>query len=131
MSAPTAIGPDDSRRKALRRRVMPTICFAAASCAVWAQSADTTEAGRKLYQDPQKGNCTACHRLATDNAKRAATIGPPLEGVREKFPDHAALVQAIAEADSLRPDTIMPPYRRHRILTEAEIESIARYLETL
>ena len=101
------------------------------SMAAAAQSPDPVDLGRKLFQDPQKGNCVACHRLASDDIKRAASVGPLLERFREKFPDHATLVKSIAEADSLRPDTIMPPYRRHRILTESEIEAIARYLETL
>ena len=131
MSAPIATGPDDCRGKARRLRIVSAIGIALAACAVQAQAPEPAEAGRKLFQDPQKGNCAACHRLASENAKRAATVGPVLEGVREKFPDHAMLVQAIAEADSLRPDTIMPPYRRNRILTEIEIEAIARYLETL
>ncbi len=88
-------------------------------------------AGEKLARNTAKGNCTACHRIGTEPATRTATVGPTLADIKSKFPDHQVLVNAIADQGQRQPDTIMPPYRRNRILTESEIELIAQFLETL
>ena len=91
--------------------------------------------GRALFIDQRKGNCTACHKTPTDALlKSASTIGPALESIKQKYAtpaDRVRLREAIRDISNSNPDTIMPPYGKHRILTEVEINAIVVYLETL
>ena len=90
------------------------------------------EAGRRLAQDFRKGNCLACHSMPTDpNAITKANIGPPLSHMRERFGNRDALRSQIWDAGQRNPNTVMPPFGKHRILTEDEIELIIDYLYTL
>jgi L-cysteine S-thiosulfotransferase len=88
--------------------------------------------GRSLFIDPRKGNCSACHQVPGDrNIKSLSKIGPPLVDMKSRFLERARLRAIIWDLTRSVPDTIMPPYGRHRILTEPEIEAIVRYVETL
>ena len=91
--------------------------------------------GRALFIEQRKGNCTACHKTPTDTLlKSASDIGPPLESIKQKYAtpvDRARLRETIQDPGKFNPNTIMPPYGRHRILSDAEINAIVGYLETL
>jgi sulfur-oxidizing protein SoxX len=88
--------------------------------------------GRVVAHDQERGNCLACHRIPADpGAETLATMGPPLEDIRHRFPDRAQLRQRIWDARAFNPETIMPPYGRHRILTEEEIDQVVDYLHGL
>jgi sulfur-oxidizing protein SoxX len=90
------------------------------------------EAGRRLAHDFEKGNCLACHSTPTDpTAITKANIGPPLIGMRERFKDRELLRQQIWDAATRNPDTVMPPFGRHMILTDDEIDLIVDYVHTL
>ncbi|MEX0959167.1 MAG: sulfur oxidation c-type cytochrome SoxX [Burkholderiales bacterium] len=90
------------------------------------------DAGRQLAHDFDKGNCLACHAAPSDEqAVTLANIAPPLIGIRERFPDREALREHIWDPMAANPDTIMPPYGKHRILTDREIELVIDYLYTL
>ncbi len=100
--------------------------------AAFAQANATT--GRALFAEERKGNCSACHKTPTDAARiGASNIGPPLEAIRQKYPtaaDRMRLRDSIRDQSAVNASTIMPPYGKHRILTEAEIDDIVAYLET-
>lgn len=91
--------------------------------------------GRALFIEQRKGNCTACHKAPTDALlKSASDIGPPLESIKQKYAtpiDQARLREVIQDPGKINPNTIMPPYGKHRILSDAEINAIVGYLETL
>ena len=91
--------------------------------------------GRALFFAERKGNCSACHKTPTDALlKGVSSIGPPLEAIKQKFPlpaDRARLREAIWDLSRDMPNTVMPPFGRHRILKETEIDAIVNYLETL
>jgi len=90
------------------------------------------EAGRRLAHDYEKGNCLACHSAPTDpSAITKANIGPPLIGMRQRFRDDEALRLQIWDAAIRNPNTIMPPFGRHMILTDDEIDLIVEYLLSL
>ena len=87
--------------------------------------------GRQLAHDVMKGNCLACHQIPADpRAVTAATIGPPLIGMRVRFPDSDRLRRQISDPIAANPNTVMPPFGRHRILEEDEIDAIIDYLYT-
>jgi L-cysteine S-thiosulfotransferase len=88
--------------------------------------------GREIFIDERKGNCAACHKVPNDTAIASqSNIGPALQAVKARFPDRAKLREAIWDYSKLKPTTIMPPYGKHRILTDAEIDALVIYLESI
>lgn len=87
------------------------------------------DSGRQLAMARDKGNCLACH--AIDDGELPGNIGPPLIYMQQRFPDRAVLRQQIWDATVRNPDTLMPPFGKHGILTPEEIELIVDYLLTL
>lgn len=92
----------------------------------------TDSPGRSVAHDQERGNCLACHQMPADpGAESRADMGPLLENIRKRYPDRADLRQRIWDARAFNPDTIMPPYGRHRILTEEEIDQVVDYIHGL
>ena len=86
--------------------------------------------GRAIFLDARKGNCAACHQVRGDPAVSGKSrLGPDLTGNNARFPDRSQLRAAIWDLSAKLPGTIMPPYGKHRILTEGEIDALVRYLE--
>lgn len=85
--------------------------------------------GKTLVMQRSKGNCLACHAIA--DGELPGNIGPPLIGMKARFPDIDILRQQIWDATLQNPDTRMPPFGRHGILSRDEIDQIIAYLYTL
>lgn len=90
--------------------------------------ADVLE-GKKIAFDRKKGNCLACH--AMDDGDMAGNIGPPLVVMKARFPDRAVLKKQIWDATVKNKISIMPPFGKHHILSDNEIEKLIDYLYTL
>ncbi len=98
----------------------------------WRNKRTQIAAGARLAQDVAKGNCLACHAMPRDaGAVTSANIGPPLVAIRARFPEREPLRRQIWDAGLTNPDTVMPPFGKHQILTPEEIELIVDYLYTL
>lgn len=91
--------------------------------------ADDVAEGKALAFDRGRGNCLACH--AMDDGELPGNVGPPLLAMKIRYPDRAALKSQVCDATVRNPQSRMPPYCRHGILTEDEIEQIVDYLYTL
>ena len=76
-----------------------------------------------------KGNCLACH--AIDDGEFPGNIGPALISMKLRFPDRAVLRAQLWNSTERNPDTHMPPFGIHGILTGEEIDLIVEYLYTL
>lgn len=101
------------------------LVLAIAEAPTWAAESS----GRRVAHDQERGNCLACHRMPADpGAETNADMGPALENIRQRYPDRVDLRQRIWDARAFNPDTIMPPYGRHRILTEEEIDQVVDYI---
>ncbi len=88
--------------------------------------------GRAIFLDERKGNCAACHKVPNDAAiKSASSIGAPLEAIKARYPDRAKLRDVIWDFSKINPNTIMPPYGKHRILSSDEIDALVIYLESI
>ncbi len=87
------------------------------------------ERGKELAFDRKKGNCLACHMIAGGNLP--GNVGPPLVAMQQRFPDKAALREQIWDSTKKNPQSMMPPFGRHGILTDEEIDKIAEYVHTL
>ena len=51
--------------------------------------------------------------------------------MRARFKDHELLRRQIWDAATRNPNTIMPPFGRHMILTDEEIDLIVEYVLSL
>ena len=87
------------------------------------------EEGREIALDRRKGNCMACHVMA--GATLPGNIGPPLVAMKARFPDKAKLRAQIWDSSQINPRTLMPPFGRHEILTEDEIDKVVEFVHSL
>lgn len=75
-----------------------------------------------------KGNCQACHFVA---GTPSGNIAPPLVNMAQRFPDPSRLRTQIEDPRQFNPDSVMPPYGKHEILTRDEIDKVIAWLLTL
>ena len=87
------------------------------------------EKGKAVAFDRKKGNCLACHM--TGDGTLPGNIGPPMIGMKARFPDKAKLRAQIWDSTVANPNTIMIPFGRNRVLSEEEIDQIVEYVYTL
>jgi sulfur-oxidizing protein SoxX len=87
------------------------------------------EQGKAIAWDRKKGNCLACHAMA--GGELPGNIGPPLVAMKARFPNKAALRAQIWDATKKNPNSMMPPFGRHGILTEGEVDLVVEYVYTL
>ena len=85
--------------------------------------------GKKIAENRKKGNCFACHNY--EGAHLAGNVGPPLVAMKSRFPDKAKLRAQIWDATRMNPNTMMPPFGRHEILSEKEIDAVTEWVLTL
>ena len=93
------------------------------------ENAEALLEGKTIALDRNAGNCAACHMM--DDAELPGNSGPPLLQMQLRFPDRDRLRRQIWDAMVANPDTVMPPYGRHMILTEEELELVVDYIHSL
>ena len=93
---------------------------------------DKITQGWCLSIDRAKGNCIACHTFNIapwpPGLPVAGNIAPPLVAMQPRFPEQALLKKQIENASAVNPNSTMPPYLNHDILTAAEIDLIVEFL---
>ena len=94
-----------------------------------AQDAAMAAEGKKIAFNRRKGKCLACHMM--DDGTLPGNIGPPLIAMQARFPDKAALRAQIYDARVKNPDTFMPPFGPHEIISESDIDKITEYVWSL
>lgn len=94
-----------------------------------AADAKVIEEGKKIAFDRKKGNCLACH--AIEDGSLPGNIGPALVAMKIRFPDKAQLRAQIWDATVKNPNTMMPPFGRHEIMSEGEIDKVVEYIHSL
>lgn len=94
-----------------------------------AEEKSVVEQGKELAFDRKKGNCLACHMI--EGGTLPGNIGPPLVAMKARFPDKAKLRAQIWDSNVANPNSIMPPFGRHNILTEQEIDKVVEFIYTL
>ena len=85
--------------------------------------------GKEIALHRQKGNCMACHQIA--GVALPGNIGPPLLAMKARYPDKAALRADIWDITQRNPHTMMPPFGKHGILTDEEVDAVTEYIHTL
>ncbi len=85
--------------------------------------------GQDLAFNNKKGNCLACHLMpGVPAAVTSATIGPPLVAMKARFPDKAKLRDQVWDATKINSASAMPPFGKHHILTDKEIDLIVDFV---
>ncbi len=103
-------------------------CAALALGSAWGQA----PTGRELFERADKGNCLACHQVPEGSGPAVrADVGPRLDAARLKGWDRARLRELLDDPMRANPDTVMPPYGRHRNLEPREIDRLVEYLYAL
>ena len=92
-------------------------------------AADEYQAAREMAFDRNKGNCLACHMI--EDGEMPGAVAPPLIAMKQRFPDRAVLREQIWDATIRNPESVMPPYGRHGIFTDEELEQVVDYIHSL
>lgn len=90
------------------------------------EAASAIEQGKAIAFDRKKGNCLACHMIATGDLP--GNIGPPLVAMSMRYPDRAKLRAQIWDSTAANPMSTMPPFGKHMILTEKEIDLVTEFV---
>ncbi|HZZ93133.1 MAG TPA: c-type cytochrome [Usitatibacter sp.] len=88
--------------------------------------------GLELFIRPDKGYCIACHQVPVQAGPATrSNVGPALAGPRMRELGSAALHELLRDPTRANPDTIMPPFGKHLLLDEREIDRLTEYLLAL
>ncbi len=98
-------------------------------------AADTANAkvvaqGKKIAFSRSKGNCLACHMIK--GGSLPGNIGPALIAMKLRYPDKQKLHDKIWGKPELEVKySMMPPFGRHVILTDDQINKVVEFIYTL
>ena len=88
--------------------------------------------GLDLFTRADKGQCLACHQLPPGfGSQTRDDLGPRLEGVRMRALGAKALRNLLNDPTAANPDTVMPPFGRHRLLDAREVDKLVEFLLAL
>ncbi|MFT4768431.1 MAG: sulfur-oxidizing protein SoxX [Glaciecola sp.] len=110
-------------------RYLPMLALAMTAAATQAAESPSIVEGREIAADRNRGNCYSCHMA--DGAEMTGNGGPPLIQMQLRFPDREVLKAQIADPRVRNPNTVMPPYGAHGILTARELELVVDYIHSL
>ncbi|CAB9539322.1 Sulfur oxidation cycle carrier protein SoxY-Cys110-persulfide--sulfur compound transferase, SoxX subunit [Bathymodiolus brooksi thiotrophic gill symbiont] len=85
--------------------------------------------GKELAFDRKLGNCLACHSVS--DGGQPGNIGPPLIAMKARFPDKAVLRAQIWDATVKNSKSLMPPFGKHKVLTENQIDKVTDFIHSL
>jgi sulfur-oxidizing protein SoxX len=114
----------------MRRAALASLGALACACALAARAQEPV--GAELFARADKGDCIACHQVpAGAGPATRSDLGPKLEGARMRAMGRERLRALLNDPMAANPDTMMPPFGRHRILDAAEIDRVVEYLYAL
>jgi sulfur-oxidizing protein SoxX len=109
--------------------VVALLGLLASPVALSAAHGDMVAQGKKIAFDKKLGNCLSCH--AIQGGQAAGNLGPPLIAMKARFPDKATLRAQIYDATARNPGTPMPPFGKHDILTDKQIDLVTEFVHSL
>lgn len=98
----------------------PTVAMAA--------DAELAAEGKKIAEDRKKGNCFTCHSY--EGAHLAGNLGPALNGV-SKRKSREEIYNQIWDATKANPNSTMPPFGKHEVISKKEVDAITEWVLTL
>jgi sulfur-oxidizing protein SoxX len=117
--------------KIIKHVLIGLILMSFGSMALASDQTKLVAEGKALYLNKKKGNCIACHMSSNPDDELPGMQGPPLLAMQQRYPDIKQLRAQIWDATVRNPRTIMPPFGRHWILSEEEIDAIVAYVYQL
>lgn len=114
--------PGNAMAQATGRAPDPAICGDKSNLPT-----DVLTQGGCIAIERGKGNCDACHVIP---GAVSGNIGPSLAGVGQRL-SKKTLRDYVQDPVRFNPQTVMPPYGRHEILTPEEIDKLIVWLSTL
>ena len=102
--------------------ILPTTVVAGENATPFAE-------GQKIAFTRSKGNCLACHMIL--GGISPGNIAPPLVAMKSRYPDKSILRDQIWDASTKNPETAMPLFGRHEILSETEVDKLLEYVYSL
>jgi len=91
----------------------------------------SAETGKQIAFSRKHGNCLACHAFPNVQAQMPGSIAPPLVAMKLRYPNKSVLRARIWNEMKFNPNTAMPPFGKHKILTKEEIDKVVDFLYTL
>ena len=89
---------------------------------------DAITQGGCVVIDRAKGNCMGCHQIP---GATSGDISTKFENMAQRWPDKAKLRAQIWDASKANPNTVMPPFGRHQILSADEIDKVVEFVLSL
>jgi len=99
------------------------------SSSALAGSEESIAAGMELSFDRRKGNCLACHQI--EGGESPGNIGPPLLAMKVRYPEREKLKNQIWDPTTINPESAMPPFGKHYLLSPEELEKVVDFIWTL
>lgn len=98
--------------------------------------ADAVTQGWCVAINRRKGNCLACHAVTTkrqwpSKLPPGGNIAPPLVAIKSRFPNKAALREQVWDPTKKNPHSVMPPFGKHKLLSEKEIDLVVEWLYSI
>ena len=103
--------------------------LASATVSAAETSKSDIEKGQEIAFSRKKGNCLACHNIK--GGKLPGNIAPPLVAMQQRFPDKVKLKAQIFDSTVANPNSIMPPFGRHKIISDKEIDLVTEFIYQL
>ncbi len=101
-------------------------------CKKVAKDADSILKGWCAAINRKGGNCLACHQAMVnpwpEGFPQGGNIGPPLVAMASRFPNREDLRAQIWDPTVKNPQTSMPPFGRHKLISEQDIVNIVDWL---
>jgi len=95
----------------------------------------TEQKGWCVAVNRRKGNCLGCHMIMVnpwpEGFPPGGNVAPPLVAMKQRFPDTEKLRAQIWDATQINPASRMPPFGKHHVLSEEEIDAIVAFLMTI
>lgn len=103
-----------------------------ASAVAQQPAAKKEESGKDIAFNRSKGNCLACHGFPTvEGLEQTGNSGPPMIAMQGRYPDRKVLRAKIWDPTVSNPASMMPPFGKHKLLTEEELDKVLDFLYTL
>lgn len=101
----------------------------ASPVAISASQEEIVAEGKRVAFHRKLGNCLTCHMIPGGDSP--GNVGPPLVAMKARFPDKAKLRAQIWDSTKANPATLMPPFGKHSILTDEQVDAVVEFIYTL
>ena len=108
---------------------LATALLVALAAAIAPRAHAQKDQGLEIFIRPDKGYFIACHKVpAQAGPATRSNLGPALAGARMRELGSSRLHELLRDPTPANPDTVMPPFGKHHILEEREIDRVTEDL---